>query len=123
MTTKSSRALHTAHALSAQLKTATWSGIVKYAWYFERLRTWMSTDIVAFSYWKKDGTIREAHGTLNSALIPEDKRPKGDSKPRKPNYLCFAYFDVDKQEWRSFTLDKFIGFVSIGASPTWTNPC
>ena len=149
MTTKNARALQAAHALYKNLQSPIsnhqWSGIVKYAWYFERLRTWMSTDIVSFSYWKKDGTIREARGTLNQSLIPEEKRPGTSSrqtgwrsqltfgferqeqrgaslqpdmasaeKGKKPNNLCFPYFDLDKQEWRSFSLDNFIGFVSIG---------
>ena len=99
--------------MRAQLRNAQWSGIVKYAWYFERLRTWMSTDAVSFSYWKKDGSIREARGTLNPALIPEDKRPKGASDGTH-SPVSFCYFDLDKNEWRSFTLDNFIGFVSVG---------
>ena len=119
------RALRVAHALYKNLQSPItndqspitnrqWSGVVKYAWYFERLRRWMSTDIVAFSYWKNDGTIREARGTLNPELIPEDKRPKGTFAGIHQPAASFAYFDLDKQQWRSFTLDNFIGFVSIG---------
>ena len=117
MISSSSRALFMAHALKAQMShPASWSGIVKYAWYFERLRKWMSTSIVTFSYWKKDGTIREARGTLDLQRIPADKHPKGNQSA-KVNHSIVNYFDLDKQEWRSFSADRFIGFVTIEKKP------
>ena len=85
------------------------SQALKYAWWFEDFRAKLATSIYRFSYMKKDGTIREAVGTLCSDYIPTDKLPKGTAKTI--NYESFSYFDLLKNEWRSFRLDNFVGFV------------
>ena len=94
------------------------SQALKYAWWFEDFRTKLSTGVWRFSYFKKDGTIREAVGTLCMEFIPEDQRPKGDMSDgaaRKPAAGVFTYYDLyadgDCGAWRSFRLDLFIGFV------------
>jgi len=94
------------------------SQALKYAWWFEDFRKKLSTGVWRFSYYKKDGSIREAVGTLCMDLIPEDKRPKSlSSAPdvRPENYDTFPYYDLyadgDCAGWRSFRLDNFIGFV------------
>ena len=81
------------------------------AWYFERnFRNMLRTGIWQFSYFKKDGDIRQAQGTLKYDLIPEDKRPKGDHSDVLAPAGTFAYFDIGKNGWRSFCIDLFIGF-------------
>ena len=85
-------------------------GALKLAWYYEKLRDQLRTGPYRFSYVKKDGSIREAVGTLDPALIPEDKRPKGE-EIINPKFEIFNYFDLDRKSWRSFCLDLFIGFV------------
>ena len=85
------------------------SQALKYAWWFEKFRNMLSKGIYRFSYMKKDGTIREATGTLSNAFIPTDKLPKGTAKII--NYETFSYYDLVKNEWRSFRLDNFVGFV------------
>lgn len=97
--------------LSDHTIPSNWSDRVKMGWYYVNLRKWLSEGIVTFSYWKKDGSIREAKGTLNELLIPLDQRPKG-SPLATPNYDGVAYFDLDKQGWRSFSVTCFIGFVT-----------
>ena len=97
--------------LSNHSVPSNWSDRVKMGWYYVNLRKWLSEGIVTFSYWKKDGSIREAKGTLNELLIPLDQRPKG-SPLATPNYDGVAYFDLDKQGWRSFSVTCFIGFVT-----------
>ena len=94
-----------------------WPKIVGYAWYFHHLRVLMRTNIVQFSYFKTDGSIRQARGTLSLDLIPEDKRPKTESpkKKRKENYGAFTYYDLDRAAWRSFKITEFIG---IGTTVT-----
>ena len=90
------------------------SQALKYAWWFEDFRKKLSTGVWRFSYLKTDGSIREAVGTLDFSLIPEDKRPKSlSSAPdvRPENYGTFPYYDLDAAGWRSFRLDNFIGFV------------
>ena len=112
-TNTQSRVMHMAHRLRAGAGNAhPWASIVKYAWYFERLRRWMHGGIVTFSYWKKDGSIREARGTLCPSLIPEDKMPKG-LQNSAISYQTFRYFDLDRNDWRSFDISLFIGFVTI----------
>ncbi|MBO5619103.1 MAG: DUF2693 domain-containing protein [Paludibacteraceae bacterium] len=29
-----------------------------------------------------------------------------------PNFKSIAYFDLDKQDWRAFSLENFVGFVT-----------
>ena len=90
------------------------SQALKYAWWFEAFRKKLATGVWRFSYFKKDGSIREAVGTLCMDLIPEDKRPKGDMSDgaaREPSVNTFPYYDLDAAGWRSFRLDNFIGFI------------
>ena len=98
------------------------SQALKYAWWFENFRNKLSIGVWRFSYLKKDGTIREAVGTLCMDLIPEDKRPKGINSEAlngtggalnraEPAAGVFPYYDLDAAAWRSFRLDNFIGFV------------
>ena len=98
------------------------SQALKYAWWFESFRAKLSTGVWRFSYFKTDGSIREAVGTLCMDLIPEDKRPKGINSEAlngtggalnraEPAAGVFPYYDLDAAAWRSFRLDRFIGFV------------
>ena len=87
-------------------------GALKNAWYFEDLRDQFRTGSYRFSYFKKDGSIREAVGTLNPALIPEDKMPKSGMDPDAVAPVeTFRYYDLSVHGWRSFCIDLFIGFV------------
>ena len=84
------------------------------AWYYERFRKMLSQGVWQFSYFKKEGGIRQARGTLDMSLIPEDQRPKGIERSQTTNDqrpMTFPYYDLDKNAWRSFCLDLFIGFV------------
>ena len=90
------------------------SQALKYAWWFEAFRKKLATGIWRFSYFKKDGSIRQARGTLCMDLIPEEHHPKSlSSAPdvRPENYDTFPYYDLDAAAWRSFRLDNFIGFI------------
>lgn len=57
---------------------------------------------VYFSYFKKDGTLRKAIGTLNEKLIPEEMRPKDPSANTGAN---LKYYDLEKKAWRSIQID------------------
>lgn len=97
---------------SAQI---TQSQAVKYAWWFESFRNQLRNGIYRFSYFKSDSSIREATGTLNMELIPEEHRPKGDMSDgtaREPAPGVFTYYDLEKKAWRSFRYDNFIGFIT-----------
>ena len=90
------------------------SQALKYAWWFESFRTKLSTGKYRFSYFKKEGSIREAVGTLNFDLIPPEQRPKvlkPDIVDQVEKYTTFTYYDLTVHGWRSFCIDLFIGFV------------
>ena len=98
------------------------SQALKYAWWFEDFRKKLSTGVWRFSYFKKEGSIRQARGTLCMDLIPEDQRPKGINSEAlngtggalnraEPAAGVIPYYDLDAAAWRSFRLDNFIGFV------------
>lgn len=63
---------------------------------------------VKFSYWKKDGSIREAKGTLNSEIYGKDNEPTGTGRPVPENQV--RYYDLDAQGWRSFLAENLIGW-------------
>ena len=103
-TNKSSRVMHMAHVFARQGMNKSYA--LTWAWHMETLRKGMRNGIVRFRFIKKDGSIRDAKATLHPLLIPEDKLPKG-TKTGKPNYEAIAFFDLDKQEWRSFRITDF----------------
>ena len=110
----SSRALRMAHLFRKDKPDYPWSDCVRRAWWFVHFRKNLAHGFATFSFFKKDGSIREARGTLFFPLIPADKHPK--EKSQMSNVKCqistFSFFDLDKQEWRSFSIANFIGFVS-----------
>lgn len=66
--------------------------------------------VVAFSYQKKDGSTREAHGTLKNEILKENNaEPKGTGKEVSDDII--RYFDVDKNAWRSFSVYSFIEYI------------
>ena len=74
----------------------------------------MLEQAVKFQFRKKDGSVRDAVGTLNRALmkLPNGElwEPKGPQKPPCPTTI--GYFDMEKQMWRSFICTEFIGLVN-----------
>ena len=62
--------------------------------------------IVEFQFIKKDGTLRQAKGTLLKEYLPE---PKEGTKSRKSSDNVVVYFDLDKNEFRSFVKESFVG--------------
>ena len=69
----------------------------------EELKEMLKTGKVHFEFAKRDGTLREAFGTLNMNYIPENMRPSDSSTNR--NITTLRYFDLDKNEWRSVSGD------------------
>ena len=108
MTTTNSRVMHMAHSLQQTNPTKTWSEVLKLAWQFQYLRDMLRSGIVKFAYIKgktmEVPVIRPARGTLHPELIPEDKKPVG-KYPTRAYWGTMAYYDLDRQAWRSFRLD------------------
>lgn len=72
----------------------------------KKLRAFMREGEVKFTFMKKDGSKRKARGTLKKSLIPD--KFVGDDR-RKPSDLVFNYFDLDKEDWRCFRKENFVG--------------
>lgn len=69
----------------------------------------MKSRIVEFYFIKKDGTVRQAFGTLQDDIIlPLIK----DNSNREPNPELVTYFDTVKKQFRSFRKENFKSFVS-----------
>lgn len=74
----------------------------------QRFRELLHKGEVNFSYKKIDGTIREARGTLDFNMIPEESHPTGTGKVTSDSTI--SYFDLDKNAWRSLRIDNLISF-------------
>lgn len=65
---------------------------------------------VCFQYRKKDGTVRNAVGTLSRCLMKmaDGKlwEPVGEAKPEVPEN--FRYWDLEKQMWREMKVANFV---------------
>ena len=66
---------------------------------------------VKFSYIKKDGSIRDAVGTLNIDVMGEDNKPKGTGYEITDSNI--RYYDLNSEGWRSFITDNLIEWSSI----------
>ena len=58
---------------------------------------------VTVTFTKKDGTERVMRCTLQPELLPKVEL-KENAKPRKESTTSMRVFDLDKNEWRSFTI-------------------
>ena len=68
----------------------------------------MKTRIVEFYFVKKDGTVRQAFGTLQEdVILPLIK----DTSNREPNPELVTYYDTVKKQFRSFRKENFQHFV------------
>lgn len=57
---------------------------------------------------KVNGDFRSMKCTLIKSYIPDDKRPKSNKEYSTETVRAF---DLAKQEWRSFRVDKVIGIL------------
>jgi hypothetical protein len=75
------------------------------------LESKMLEQAVKFQFKKKDGTIREAIGTLKRDLMKLADgslwEPKGPAKAENPALLNF--FDMEAQGWRCMSCANFVG--------------
>lgn len=73
----------------------------------------MLEQAVKFQFRKKDGSVRDAVGTLKKELMKQEDGTlyefKGTAKPAPANTI--AFFDCEKGLWRSFICASFIGLV------------
>ena len=75
----------------------------------EQIIETLSSGDVRFTYRKKNGTEREAYGTRNTDIITlNDAMPKGTGTEK---IGVIAYYDLEKQGWRSFNEENFVEFL------------
>ena len=74
------------------------------------LQSKMMEQAVKFQFKKKDGSIRDAVGTLCRSLMKQEDgtlwEPKGEAKPEPASIVRF--FDCENGAWRSFSCLEFI---------------
>ena len=85
-----------------------WRTCMLKAWQLYRLAKAMREDVVTFTYQKADGSFRLAHGTLKN--VPAGAT-LGGKKVTKPSYKTMAYFDTDKNSFRCFKVENFVGII------------
>ena len=107
MSTINSYALHVAGYIQKRRPELCWQACMYMAWRVAHCKYVLREGQVAFSFIKLNGQIRDAEGTTNLALVPEDKQPKG-LVPIQEQYATVAFFDLEKNEWRCFRTDFFI---------------
>jgi hypothetical protein len=63
-----------------------------------------------FVFRKKDGSRREAIGTTNLVVIPQDQWPKdmGAEIKAPKNESVVTYYDMEKLSWRSCRTDSIL---------------
>jgi hypothetical protein len=62
------------------------------------LRSELNQRIVKFFFVKKDGSLREVHGTTKLAHVPADKHPQG---VRETPASVITFWDLLAGDWRS----------------------
>lgn len=74
------------------------------------LESRMLENAVKFQFKKKDGSLRDAVGTLDrSKMVQEDGslwKPKGEAKPDVPSLLKF--WDLEAKGWKCLTVANLV---------------
>ena len=71
----------------------------------ENLKTKMANGVAHFAFAKKDGSIREAWGTIQENIAAAKTNGNGISREY---YKTTAFFDIEKGEWRSFRWESLL---------------
>ena len=71
----------------------------------ENLKTKMANGIAHFAFKKKDGSIREAWGTIQENIAAAKTNGNGISREY---YKTTAFFDIEKGEWKSFRWESIL---------------
>ena len=120
-TTNQTRVMHYAHILyndnlfPTMTSGERWKACLNEAWELHYLRQLLAHGVVEFAYIKQGSyTIRTARGTNCLDIIPLSKHPNGhqqhliDAGVEQPNYKSIAYYDLDKENWRAFSVTRFV---------------
>jgi hypothetical protein len=92
-------------------KSSTWTD-AEWDTFTDWLKGMLRTEKVNVTFTKADGTERVMYCTLNPDLLPKVE-PKAElkegAKTRKENTTALKVYDLEKSEWRSFTIKKVKG--------------
>ena len=72
------------------------------------LKKMLTDEIVHFVFEKTDGTRRDAYGTRAVDVIRRYDTATANQRPQRAFSGTFPYFDIEKQEWRCFKVDRFV---------------
>lgn len=109
ITTATNNALVARHIAAVSVKKgSSLVGIAK-SMLIEEAKRQMRAGTCHFLYVKKDGSVREAFGTLNAALCAKHINGRGQSPE---TWGCSCYFDCEKGEFRSFRWQNIIDVLS-----------
>ena len=72
------------------------------------LKKMLTEEIVHFVFEKTDGTRRDAYGTRAVDVIRRYDTVTANQRPQRAFSGTFPYFDIEKQEWRCFKVDRFV---------------
>ena len=97
--------LRTAHALIRAAHAANWSQALRLAWRKAKIAAALRNGWTAFTYRKKDGTIRQAVGTLDAMLFAYHSKEGSSAHPH-----TLTYFDKAAGGFRCFLINNFIEF-------------
>ena len=68
----------------------------------------MRNEIVKIAYYKLDNTVRIALASLHPDICKA--HANGNGIPKR-FYNMFAYWDIEKNDWRAFKFERFIGCI------------
>ena len=71
----------------------------------ENLKDKLRNGVAHFIFIKKNGEVREAFGTTNSAVAAKYTNGNGISRE---HFKTTAYFDIEKGQWRSFRWESIV---------------
>lgn len=109
ITTATNNALVARHIAAVSVKkNSALVGVAK-AMLIEEAKRQMREGTCHFLYVKKDGSVREAFGTLNASLCGKHINGRGVSPE---TWGCSCYFDCEKGEFRSFRWQNIIDVLS-----------
>ena len=78
----------------------------------KELKERLKHEVVAFRYFKKDGSIRTAIGTLDSTKNTDLANYENSSANYTKNPNVTTYWDVNKNAWRTFKNNLLVEIIS-----------
>ena len=78
----------------------------------KELKERLKHEVVAFRYFKKDGSIRTAIGTLDSSKNTDLANYENSSANYTKNPDVTTYWDVNKNAWRTFKNNLLVEIIS-----------